>query len=142
MEASGIGTYERYANRYNQHLKEGNLGRCGQDLFLMAAALREEGHRHDELKALMLSFYFDLSGVGSGPAANRNTVRRAKSAVLALSMTRHEMEELYLDTIRRDTVPKPIMTVRDSLFIFEMCLEEQFDEADGIIDRFAHCSVG
>ncbi len=70
--------YRRYAAEYNRHLQSGELGACGLDLFKMAAELREEGLRVDDLKALMLSFYFDLSGVASGPAVNRNTARRAE----------------------------------------------------------------
>lgn len=129
--------YEEYAARYNRHLQSGQLGCCGEDLYLMAAALRQEGASKDELKALMLSFYFDLSGTGSGPAVNRNTARRAKEAVTAASIGTHEMEELYLDTIRKDTVPAPIMSVRDSLYIFELCLDGRHDEAEEILGKFA-----
>lgn len=141
METKKHGKYEVYAARYNRHLKEGGLGRCAEDLYLMAAALRKEGRRHDELKALMLSFYFDLSGVGSGPAVNRSTMKRAAAAVSALHIRLHEMETLYLDTIRQDTVPKPIMSVRNSLYIFEMCLEERLDEAEEAVERFARCAA-
>lgn len=129
--------YEEYAARYNRHLQSGQLGCCGEDLYLMAAVLRQEGARRDELKALMLSFFFDMSGTGSGPAVNRNTARRAKEAVDVESIGTHEMEELYLDTIRKDTVPAPIMSVRDSLYIFEMCLDGRYDEAEEILSRFA-----
>lgn len=136
METEKIGRYEEYAARYNQHLQNGGLGACAEDLYLMAAALREEGRRTDELKALMLSFYFDLSGTGSGPTVNRNTARRAKEAVTAASIGTHEMEELYLDTIQKDTVPAPVMSVRDSLYIFELCLDGRHDEADEILGKF------
>lgn len=140
METGNLERYEVYANQYRKHLREG-LGRCSTDLYLMASALRKEGRRHDELKALMLAFYFDLSGVASGPAVNRSTVKRAEAAVSALSIPMHEMEELYLDTIRKDTVPKPIMSPWDSLFIFEMCLEGRIDEAEEIAERFAGCAA-
>lgn len=136
MTKEGIGKYEEYAARYNQHLRSGQLGCCGEDLYLMAAALREEGARKDELKALMLSFYFDLNGTGSGPAVNRNTTRRAKEAVVASGIGTHEMEELYLDTIRQDTLPAPVMSARDSLYIFEICLDGRHDEAEEILGRF------
>lgn len=142
MQTDNIDRYEVYAARYNRHLQEGELGSCGEDLYLMAAALRKEGRRNDELKALMLSFYFDLSGVGSGPAVNRNTVKRAAAAISASHARLHEMETLYLDTIRQDTVPRPIMSVRDSLCIFEMCLEGRFDETEEAIEKFArHTAV-
>ena len=139
METENLEGYGVYASRYRQHLKDG-LGRCPEDLYLMAAALREEGRRHDELKALMLSFYFDLSGVASGPAVNRNTVKKAEAAISAISIPMYEMEELYLDTIRQDTVPRPIMSPWDSLFIFEMCLEGRIDEADETVGKFARCA--
>lgn len=90
----------------------------------------------DELKALMLSFFFDLNGVSSGPAINRSTAKRAADAFGASGLGRHEMEELYIDTIRGDTVPKPIMSVKDSLYVFEVCLEGKTEEADEMLARF------
>lgn len=130
------GRYPGLAAEYNQNLREGNLGRCGKDLFIMAAHLRKEGRRVDELKALMLSFFFDLSGVDSGPAINRSTSKRAADAFSASGIGRHEMEELYTDTIRADTVPRPIMTAKDSLYVFEVCLDGRFEEVDEILARF------
>lgn len=126
----------RIAAEYNWHLRNGELGKCGKDQFLMAAALREEGRRVDELKALMLSFFFGLNGVDSGPAINRSTSKRAAEAFAASGMSFHEMEELYTDTIRQDTVPRPVVLVKDSLYVFEICLEGMFEEADAILVRF------
>ena len=123
------GGYSRLAAEYNWHLRNGELGKCGKDQFLMAAALREEGRRVDELKALMLSFFF-------GPAINRSTSKRAAEAFAASGMSFHEMEELYTDTIRQDTVPRPVMLVKDSLYVFEICLEGMFEEAYAILVRF------
>lgn len=130
------GGYSRLAAEYNWHLRNGELGKCGKDQFLMAAALREEGRRVGELKALMLSFFFGLNGVDSGPAINRSTSKRAAEAFAASGMSFHEMEELYTDTIRQDTVPRPVMLVKDSLYVFEICLEGMFEEADAILVRF------
>lgn len=130
------GGYSKLAAKYNGHLRGGDLGECGKDLFIMAAHLREEGRRVDELKALMLSFFFDLNGVNSGPAINRSTVKRAVDAFGASGLGRHEMEELYTDTIRSDTVPRPIMSVKDSLYVFEVCLEGKAEEADEMLARF------
>lgn len=130
------GGYPRLAAEYNCHLRNGELGKCGKDQFLMAAAQREEGRRADELKALMLAFFFDLNGVDSGPAINRSTSKRAVEAFAASGMGRHEMEELYTDTIRQDTVPRPVMSVKDSLYVFEVCLEGKFEEADAILACF------
>lgn len=130
------GGYSKLAAEYNGHLRGGELGKCGKDLFIMAAHLREEGRRVDELKALMLSFFFDLNGVNSGPAINRSTAKRAADAFGASGLGRHEMEELYIDTIRGDTVPKPIMSVKDSLYVFEVCLEGKTEEADEMLARF------
>ncbi len=128
--------YRRYAAEYNRHLRSGELGACGLDLFKMAAELREEGLRVDELKALMLSFYFDLSGVASGPAVNRNTARRAADAYAASGLHWHELETMYLATIRPDTTPRHIMSVRDSLYVLGICMEGRCDEADEIVARF------
>lgn len=130
------GGYSKLAAEYNGHLRGGELGKCGKDLFVMSTHLREEGRRVDELKALMLSFFLDLNGVSSGPAINRSTAKRAADAFGASGLGRNEMEELYTDTIRGDTVPKPIMSVKDSLYIFEVCLEGRTEEADEVLARF------
>lgn len=130
------GGYSKLAAEYNGNLRGGELGKCGKDLFIMTAHLQEEGRRVDELKALMLSFFFDLNGVNSGPAINRSTAKRAADAFGASGLGRHEMEELYIDTIRGDTVPKPIMSVKDSLYVFEVCLEGKTEEADEMLARF------
>lgn len=130
------GGYSKLAAEYNGHLRGGELGKCGKDLFVMAAHLREEGRRVDELKALMLSFFFDLNGVNSSPIINLNTAKRAADAFGMSDLGLHEMEELYIDTIRGDTVPKLIMSVKDSLYVFEVCLEGKTDEADEMLARF------
>lgn len=130
------GGYSKLAAEYNRHLRGGELGKCGKDLFVMSTHLREEGRRVDELKALMLSFFLDLNGVSSGPAINRSTAKRAADAFGASGLGRNEMEELYTDTIRGDTVPKPIMSVKDSLYVFEVCLEGKTEEADEMLARF------
>ena len=80
----------------------------------MAAALREEGRRVDELKALMLSFFFDLNGVDSGPAINRSTSKRAAEAYAASGMGQHEMEELYTDTVQQSLCLR-LLSVRNGL---------------------------
>jgi len=136
------GGYSKLAAEYNGHLRGGELGKCGKDLFVMSTHLREEGRRVDELKALMLSFFLDLNGVSSGPAINRSTAKRAADAFGASGLGRNEMEELYTDTIRGDTVPKPIMSVKDSLYVFEVCLDGRFDEADEILARFMEDRTG
>ena len=130
------GGYSKLAAEYNGHLRGGELGKCGKDLFVMSTHLREEGRRVDELKALMLSFFLDLNGVSSGPAINRSTAKRAADAFGASGLGRNEMEELYTDTIRGDTVPKPIMSGKDSLYVFEVCLEGKTEEADEMLARF------
>ena len=130
------GGYSKLAAEYNGHLRGGELGKCGKDLFIMAAHLRVEGRRVDELKALMLSFFFDLNGVDSSPTINRSTIKRAADAFGASGLGQHEMEKLYIDTIRSDTVPKPIMSVKDSLYVFEVCLEGKIGEADETLARF------
>ena len=58
--------YSKLAAEYNGHLRGGELGKCGKDLFIMAAHLREEGRRVDELKALMLSFFFEWGELRPG----------------------------------------------------------------------------
>ncbi len=128
--------YRRYAAEYNRHLRSGELGACGLDLFKMASELREDGLRVDELKVLMLSFHFDLSGVASGPMANRNTARRAAGAYAASGLSWHEMKELYLETIRPDTTPNHTMSPQDSFYVFNISMAGRFDEADEIVARF------
>ncbi len=128
--------YRRYAAEYNRHLRSGELGACGPDLYKMAVELCKEKLWVDELRALMLSFHFDLSGVASGPMVNRNTARRAAGAYAASGLSWHEMKELYLETIRPDTTPNHTMSPQDSFYVFNISMAGRFDEADKIVAGF------
>ena len=48
-------------------------------------------------------------------------------------LEKHEIDELYLETVRRDTTPRHIMNVSDSLYVFNLCLTGRECEAKSIL---------
>jgi hypothetical protein len=126
METWQKDIYNKAAVSYNWNLRSGDLDTCNRDL----------GRATDSLKMLMLIFHFGLNGA-DWPGGRKKIVEMAKSALTDSGLETHEMRELYLGTIRPDTVPRPVMSVRDSLFLFELCLAGKYDEADEILARFA-----
>lgn len=60
----------------------------------------------------------------------------ARDAYIASGMEHYEMMQLYLDIIDSRRTPRHIMGVHDSLFLFDLCMENRIDEAERIIIRF------
>lgn len=59
--------YSRYAKKYNQRLRNGDLRSALGALREMAAIRRREGCDADEMKLLMLAFYISTSGCAGEP---------------------------------------------------------------------------
>lgn len=50
--------------------------------------------------------------------------------------TLHEREELFLDTIRDDTLPEHIMSAKDCAYIFDVCAAGRVEDAREMLGRF------
>lgn len=131
--------YAKYAKRYNQCLRSGDLKSALEVLREMADIRRREGCDADEMKLLMLAFYIGTSGCAGEPrievwvavAAQDNVTRNREHLWDVIS------GQVYLDTVRKDTTPSHIMSVQDSRYLFEMVAAGLVDAANQAIQRFA-----
>lgn len=131
--------YSRYAKKYNQRLRNGDLRLALGALREMAGIRRREGCDADEMKLLMLAFYISTSGCAGEPrieawiatAAQDNVSRNHEHLWDVIS------GQAYLDTVRKDTTPSHIMSVQDSRYLFELVAVGLVDAANQAIRRFA-----
>lgn len=126
--------FMRISMNCRRHLKEGKLDEVALDLDEASLIFEEEGRLLDELKTLMLVFYIELSGVSCTPFINSLVLLRTENVVLRLGFDSYQVGELYMETVRSDTTPRHIMTVRDSLYLLELCLSGRKKEADSLLE--------
>lgn len=116
------GNYGLLSRGLQNAYKSGDWERASETLRLMAYILETENKHTDELKALMLSFYIDLSGVERMPFTNNDTVERIRTAYRKSGMSETDICCLYFDVIRDDTMPRHSLTVTGSFRVFTYCL--------------------
>ena len=90
----------------------------------------------DALKLDMLTFYFATSGVYAEPVIEDHLAKQVCRIVWETGLTLHEREELFLDTIRDDTLPEHIMSAKDCAYIFDVCAAGRVEDAREMLGRF------
>lgn len=136
MQTSNNDEFTRLSAECRRHLKAGMLDWFAFDLKSMGALLGKEGKYTDKLKVLMLAFYIDLSGVSQKPFIDRALLASITRAAVRSGLDKHQIDELYMDTVRADTTPSHVMTVKDSLYLLELCLNGKEVEADNLLAGF------
>lgn len=119
----------------SEHLKSGMTAEYIRDLQEMAEILEREGRHLDELKVLILAFYIALNCDETIPAIDRGLVDLICKAATKTGASKYDVGELLLATVHSDTAPKKIFTPRDSLYVLELCMNEEWHEADAIVER-------
>lgn len=117
----------------SEHLKTGMYPAYLLDLREMSNILKEEGLRMDELKVLMMEFFFRLNCSETMPAIDPDLVRKVADAAEAAGLTKYELDELFLDTVRDDSVPRRLLSARDGLYLLELCLAGETGNAELIV---------
>lgn len=129
--------YARLSAECRRHLKAGMLDWYAFDLKSMGALLGREYRYVDKLKVLMVAFYIDLSGVSKEPFIDPPLVDSIRCAARKSKMSKYQIDELYLATIRPDMTPRHCMNVKDSLYLLELCLTDRGDEAEAVLRNMA-----
>ncbi|MBE6954476.1 MAG: hypothetical protein E7449_01015 [Ruminococcaceae bacterium] len=133
--------FARLSAECRRHLKAGMLDWFAFDLKSMGALLGKEGKYTDKLKVLMLAFYIELSGVCCRSTIDRAILPSIRNAAEKSGLTKHQIEQLYLDTVRADVTPRHIMTVKDSLYLLSLCLDNKEEDAEDILSNLTHASL-
>lgn len=117
----------------SEHLKTGMYPAYLIDLREMSNILKEEGLRMDELKVLVLEFFFRLNCAETTPAIDPDLVRKVADAAETAGLTKYDLDELFLDTNRDDMVPRRLLSARDGLYLLELCLAGETENAELIV---------
>ena len=116
------GNYGLLSRGLQDAYKNGDWERASETLRLMAYVLDTENKHTDAMKALMLSFYFDLSGMARQPFTNSDTIDRMRRAYKLSGMSESDVTLLYFDVIGEDTLPRHYLTLTGSFRMFTYCL--------------------
>lgn len=128
--------YEAAARQYNDCIRTGQIAQTVEWLTEMAEILESEKRYTDALKLGMLTFYFATSGVYAEPVIEDHLAKQICRIVWETGLTLHEREELFLDTIRDDTLPEHIMSAKDCAYIFDVCAAGRVEDAREMLGRF------
>lgn len=121
---------------YNDCIRTGQIAQAVEWLTEMAEILESEKRYTDALKLGMLTFYFATSGVYAEPVIEDHLAKQVCRVVWETGLTLHEREELFLDTIRDDTLPEHIMSAKDCAYIFDVCAAGRVEDAREMLGRF------
>lgn len=135
MEKNYDAEYKRLSQKGQEFMRTGNLHLYSATLKQMSNILLEENKRIDQIKVLMLAFYIDLSGIGTGPYIDTIFAEEMRKALVATQMDLYQFRELYLDTIRADATPRHTMKVSDTLYLLEKLLTGRGDVAVEILRK-------
>lgn len=136
MTTGEHGVYEAAARQYNDCIRTGQIAQAVEWLTEMAEILESEKRYTDALKLGMLTFYFATSGVYAEPVIEDRLAKQICRVVWETGLTLHEREELFLDTIRDDTLPEHIMSAKDCTYIFDVCAAGRVEDAREMLGRF------
>lgn len=136
MATGEHGGYEAAARQYNDCIRTGQIAQAVEWLTEMAEILDGEKRYTDALKLGMLTFYFATSGVYAEPVIEDRLAKQICRVVWETGLTLHEREELFLDTIRDDTLPEHIMSAKDCAYIFDVCAAGRVEDAREMLGRF------
>ena len=89
----------------------------------------------DQLKALVISFYIDLSGFGCAPIIDRHTVEQLRTSLHCNCIDEVELERLYFEWIQPDMIMQHTLGVKDSWYLLRLCAQGKTDQADYILSK-------
>ena len=127
--------YRSLSQKGQEFMRSGNLLGYAAVLKQMSHILLAEEKRTDQIKVLMLAFYLELNIIGISQYIDDGSVGKMREALTATRMDIYNFRELYLDTIRADTVPFKHFTASDSLYLLELILTGRKSDAEEILSR-------
>lgn len=144
--------YQKYSFENEEYMKKGEWGRYAMNLYHMSEILRKEGKLSDQLNLLIISAYYDLSGIDNDesyflgkqygfdkykplvfipPAIIRNTL----SVLEKLNMSIADYEKHFKETVKPSMVRDHIFTVDECSEIMGLYLSGENAQADANIKK-------
>lgn len=135
MDISFDKAFAELSAKCRRFIREGHIDLYSAALKEMAGLLEKDGRFVDELKILISSFYIDLSGFGRAPYIDKVVPTMLQTAISNSGMEKRELCELYLELIQPDMIPKHTMSVSESLYVFQLCIDNKVEQAEYLLSR-------
>lgn len=118
-----------------RHIRAGKIDLYSSGLKEIAKLLVREERFLDALKVMIPAFYIDLSGFGRAPYLDGWLCQMLSAAVINAGIERQELVGLYLELIHADFVPNHTMSVKDSLYLFQLCVDQKTAQAQYVLSQ-------
>lgn len=89
------------------------------------------------MKLLIMAFHLTIGGLSGRRTIDRTTIAAAQANIRNGGVAVEAVGQLYLDTVRGDTLPTTAITPHDGLYLFTLCINGRADEAQEVLRRFA-----
>ena len=117
------------------YIRTGCISMYSATLKEMADLFCRNDRTIDQLKALVISFYIDLSGFGRAPFIDRQLIERLQTSLRCNCIDKGEFERLYFEWIQPDMIMKHALGVKDGWYLLRLCAEGKADQADYILSK-------
>lgn len=123
------------STRCRTHIRSGQIALYAEDLKEIAGLFGQENRFRDQLKMLFLAFYIDLSGLGKASYIDHAAAEQMRAAADQTGMERGEVERFFFEVIHSDMVAQHPLSVRDSWYLANLCLDGKVEQADYILSK-------
>ena len=135
METDFSDKFAQLTTECRRHLRMGQINLYSKKLKDIAKLFEENEYYKDELKILVSVFYIDLSGLGRAPYIDAEIISMLNTVKTMSNLEKEDLIEFYNELIYPDMIPKHTMSVRESLYLFQLCLDGKVEQAEYVLAR-------
>lgn len=117
------------------YIRAGRISMYSNTLKEMADLFRRNDRIKDQMKALVISFYIDLSGFSRASFIDHELVARIQTAMQLNSVDIRELEQLFFEWIQPDMISQHAFGVKDCWYLLRLCTEGKVEQADYILTK-------
>lgn len=127
--------FSKLSAECRSYIRAGKIDQYSSGLKKIAKLLVREERYSDALKVMIPAFYIDLSGFGRAPYLDGWLCQTIPIAVIDAGIEKQELVRLYFELIQPDFVPKHTMSVKDSFYLFQLCVDQKAEQAEYILSQ-------
>lgn len=127
--------FAKLSDECRKLIRTGHIDQYSLGLKQMAKLLADHGRSIDAFKFLISAFYIDLSGLGRAPYIDKMLSAILQELLIECKLTKEQITELYFDLIYPDMVSKHPMSVQESFYLFQLCMDNKTEQAEYVLSR-------
>ena len=117
------------------YIRSGSISMYSATLKELADLFHRNDRTKDQLKALVISFYIDLSGFSRAPFIDRKLIERLQTSLHCNFIDEGELERLFFEWIQPDMIMQHSLGVKDCCYLLRLCIDGKADKADYILSK-------